>query len=66
MYATNEDGTTFVMTAADKFQRVAENKLEETCLATPAFCNGRIYVRTTEHLLCITGDNEIEAPGAAP
>lgn len=56
VYATNEDGTTFVFAAADSFKKIAENKLEELCLATPAICGDRAYLRTAEHLYCIEGD----------
>jgi outer membrane protein assembly factor BamB len=50
---TNEQGKTFVLKAADQFELLAENDLDEGTLATPAVLDGRIYFRTAEHLLCI-------------
>jgi outer membrane protein assembly factor BamB len=54
IYVNNTEGTTFVIepnTAECKI--LAENKLDERTRATPAFANGRIYIRTYENLYCI-------------
>ncbi|HSG72436.1 MAG TPA: PQQ-binding-like beta-propeller repeat protein [Planctomycetaceae bacterium] len=49
IYATNEDGTTFLYKADPaKFDRVAVNKLGDEAFATPTICGGRIYMRVTE------------------
>jgi hypothetical protein len=53
LYATNEAGKTFVFKAADRFELVAENDLQERTLASPAIARGRIYLRTDQHLYCI-------------
>lgn len=58
LYLTREDATTFVLAAGDAFQLVAENALgerpdDEYIVATPAFVDGRIYLRTFDHLYCI-------------
>jgi hypothetical protein len=37
----------------DTFQVVAENDLQEPVLATPALLGGRLYFRTSSHLLCV-------------
>lgn len=53
LIVTSETGTTHILRAADKFEQVAVNELNETTLATPAIVRGRIYFRTAEHLICI-------------
>lgn len=46
IFATNEDGETFVFRALpEKFDLVAENELGERVFATPAICGDRIYMR---------------------
>lgn len=54
IYMTREDGTTFVLKQGDEFKQLAVNQLDdEFVVATPVFANGRIYIRTLEHLYCI-------------
>ncbi|MFU7562085.1 PQQ-binding-like beta-propeller repeat protein [Roseiconus sp. JC912] len=62
IYATNEDGTTFVFKAdPEDFEKLAENKLDGTTFATPVICDGKIYIRLAkdqdgtkqEYLYCI-------------
>jgi len=55
LYVLDEDG---VMTLARVKEAMAvevlgTNPLGEKCLATPAFAEGRIYIRSLEHLWCI-------------
>jgi outer membrane protein assembly factor BamB len=66
LYATNEGGRTFVFKATpEAFTPVAENRLGNEVLATPAVCGGRIYMRVAtldggrrrEHLYCL-GERE--------
>lgn len=46
IYATNEEGRTFVVRASPKaFDVLAENQLGEECFATPVISGGRIYTR---------------------
>lgn len=46
IFATNEEGATFVFKATpEKFQRVAVNQLGESVFATPTICGNRIYTR---------------------
>jgi len=61
VYAVAEEleedkGVTFVFDAADAYNEVARNVLGEVVRATPAFMDGRIYMRGTKHLFCIGGD----------
>jgi outer membrane protein assembly factor BamB len=54
LYATNQDATTFVFKLDPAgYKEVAQNKLNETCNATPALSDGQIFIRTHEHLYCI-------------
>ena len=54
IYAASEQGDVFVF-AADPtaYHQLARNPLEERIRATPAVANGRLYVRTQNHLFCI-------------
>lgn len=54
LFATNEEGTTTVFKASrEGFVRVAENRLEEFCFATPAISGGRVFLRTGSRLYCV-------------
>jgi hypothetical protein len=53
IYAVNEDGTTFVFKAADRFELLAENELGAGGFASPVICGGRIYLRSSDTLYCI-------------
>ena len=53
IYLTAETGDVFVVKAAPKFAVVARNALGETCLATPAISEGRLFFRARHHLMCI-------------
>lgn len=66
LFATNEEGRTFVFKAdPDKFTAVAENSLGDEAFATPTICGGRIYHRVAERkgdrrqeaLYCIGGES---------
>lgn len=46
IYATNEEGTTFVfMATPDGFQKLATNQLGESVFATPTFCHSKVFAR---------------------
>lgn len=53
IYATREDGTTFVIQTGDDPKVLSANKLDEFTVATPVFVDGQILIRTSEHLYCI-------------
>jgi outer membrane protein assembly factor BamB len=53
VFVTREDGKTFVVADSDKFELIASNELNEQTVATPVLLDGRIYLRTYEHLYCI-------------
>src|SRR5262249_13856472 len=52
-YVTDQRGTTHVFAAKTKFTLVSQNKLVESCNATPAISDGDIFIRTHRHLWCI-------------
>ena len=53
----SESGTSYLLKSSPQFELLAENELNETVLATPAILDGKIYVRTDEHLICIGGEH---------
>ena len=53
IYCTREDATTFVYKLGDEPELIATNSLRENTYATPAFVDGRIYLRTSDYLFCI-------------
>lgn len=53
VYFTNEAGTTTVVKAGPEFAVLAENRLGEEVLASPAISRGAILIRAGKHLLCI-------------
>jgi outer membrane protein assembly factor BamB len=53
IYWLSSEGEMFVVKASDKFEIVAQNKLDEKCNASPALAGGRIYIRTASSLYCI-------------
>jgi outer membrane protein assembly factor BamB len=56
IYATSEQGIVTVFAAADSLQLLAQNDLDERCLATPAIADGELFIRTRKHLYCIPED----------
>ena len=56
LYALDSNGNTHVIAAGDQMEVVAVNKLDQQAWGTPAVANGRIYLRTVDHLYCIGTD----------
>jgi outer membrane protein assembly factor BamB len=50
LYFQTEDGVTYVVRAAKKFELLAENRLGEKTLASFAAADGAIHLRTENHL----------------
>jgi outer membrane protein assembly factor BamB len=55
IYAVDERGTVCVVAAADRFEILAENPMDERVLATPAIAGGELFLRTESCLYCIPG-----------
>jgi hypothetical protein len=56
IYFVRSDGTTLVISASDKFELLATNRItsdEENFSGTPAISEGRIFVRSNKQLYCI-------------
>ncbi|NOT01579.1 MAG: PQQ-binding-like beta-propeller repeat protein [Phycisphaerales bacterium] len=53
LYYTSEEGTVHVLKAGPIYEVLASNKLAETCMATPAISDGRLYFRTRRHVVAI-------------
>jgi outer membrane protein assembly factor BamB len=53
IYFLNRAGQCTVVTASDRFEKLAVNSLEGETNASPAVAGGRIYIRTSKALYCI-------------
>jgi outer membrane protein assembly factor BamB len=53
LYFTGEDGKVQVVQAGPVYKLLTVSDLGETCLATPAICDGRIIYRTQKHIFGI-------------
>jgi outer membrane protein assembly factor BamB len=49
----NTEGVCTVVSASSRFDKVAENVLDDTTFASPAISQGRIYIRGHQALYCI-------------
>ena len=54
IFCTDEAGTTFVVEAGPKFKLLGKNSLGEMSWASPAIAANAIFLRTTDHLFCIS------------
>ncbi len=53
LYLLNLKGVMHIIAAAAEFKEITTCKDDGKCFASPAFADGRIYIRTTENLYCI-------------
>jgi hypothetical protein len=53
LYVIGSKGVTLVLDAGRAYRELARNTLDAKIFASPAFVNGRIYLRGVEHLFCI-------------
>jgi outer membrane protein assembly factor BamB len=53
LYLLTEDGVMFIIQAGPEYKELTKCELGQKCYATPAFVDGRIYVRGLENLYCI-------------
>ena len=53
IYFTGEEGSIFTIEAGPEFNQLAESDVGEVCMATPAICDGVLYVRTQKHLVAV-------------
>jgi len=53
-YAAADNGKIVVMASGPEYQEpIAINDMGESCVGTPAIVDGRLYIRTRNHLYCI-------------
>ncbi|GAH46969.1 unnamed protein product, partial [marine sediment metagenome] len=53
VYLPGDDGKTRLIRLAGRYDLLGENDLGEAVCATPAFCDGKIYIRGGKHLFCV-------------
>jgi outer membrane protein assembly factor BamB len=53
IYGVSLDGEVVVLAADKEYQLLGRNELGESCQATPAVANDRLYLRTDSSLICI-------------
>ncbi len=58
IYAVNDAGTATVVQAGDKPKILAKNDLDEAILATPAIAGGCLFLRSDQHVYCVSGDRK--------
>jgi outer membrane protein assembly factor BamB len=54
IYVTGENGFIIVVKQGPKLEVLEKNDMQESCIATPAIANGRLYIRTLNKLYCIS------------
>ena len=57
LYLLSEKGVMFIAEAESEYKELARCELDEKCHASPAFTDGRIYIRGVENLYCIGSSN---------
>ena len=56
IYVTGENGYIVVLEAGPKPKFLAKNDMGDSCIATPAIANDRLFVRTLNKLYCISNE----------
>ena len=54
VYCLDDSGTTFVLAGGRGFKVLRRNEIDERAWSTPAIVNGALYLRTVDHLYCIS------------
>ncbi len=57
IYFTSEKGDVYVVKAGREFELLGVNKMNETCMATPAISQGCLYLRTRNNIAAVGNDN---------
>jgi outer membrane protein assembly factor BamB len=53
IYFASEQGLVYVLQPGPQFKVIATNRLEESCLATPAISEGTLFYRTQTQIIAI-------------
>ena len=64
IYFMNEKGLMIIIEAGREYKEIARADLGESASASPAFADGRIYIRGKEHLYCIENDGQADKSAA--
>ncbi len=54
IYVAGENGFIVVLSQGPQLNVLAKNDMGETCIASPAIANGRIFIRSRETLYCVS------------
>ncbi|MBU1013954.1 MAG: PQQ-binding-like beta-propeller repeat protein [Bacteroidetes bacterium] len=57
IYLIDRDGIMRIYKASKEFELIGEPALGESVVSSPAFADGQIFVRTEDHLFCISKGN---------
>jgi outer membrane protein assembly factor BamB len=57
LYLLSEKGVMYIIEAGTEYKELAKCELGEQCHASPAFMDGRIYIRGKDNLYCIGSGN---------
>lgn len=57
VYLLSEKGVMFIIQAGPEYRQLAKCTLGEECYASPAFADGRIFIRGLHNLYCIGNSN---------
>ncbi len=57
LYLLSDKGIMFIAEVGSEYKELAKCELGEKCHASPAFADGRIYIRGVENLYCIGSSN---------
>jgi len=67
LFSKDEEGRGWTLEVSrDGCRRLAENRLGEPCVTSPAFGDGRIYIRGQKHLFCLGENDTKENPPKSP
>jgi len=64
LYLLSEEGVMYVAELGPEYKEIAKSELHEKCHASPAFVDGRIFIRGAEHLYCIGQKASIDSQAA--
>lgn len=56
VYLVGEAGESVVISAGREFEQIATGSFGEDVYSTPSFAHGRMYVRGTEHVFCVSDE----------
>jgi hypothetical protein len=57
LYLLSEKGVMFIAKIGGEYEQLSKSELGENCYASPAFADGRIYIRANKNLYCIGNKN---------